>query len=111
MSSSSSECFGNVECIGNEYLAEVCTRGARSVGCCDRVTLTKALLNKTFEAHAKKKRAEADSSHIKSSVTDAAEYIHSFKVGRVGDEELFDVIQFTHSFQLEAQAKKECRSV
>ena len=25
-------------------------------------------------------------------------YIHSFKVGRVGDEELFDVIQFTHSF-------------
>ena len=38
-------------------------------------------------------------------------YIHSFKVGRVGDEELFDVIQFTHSFQLEAQAKKECRSV
>ena len=38
-------------------------------------------------------------------------FIHSFKVGRVGDEELFDVIQFTHSFQLEAQAKKECRSV
>ena len=32
--------------------------------------------------------------------------IHSFKVGRVGDEELFDVIQFTHSFQLEAQAKR-----
>ena len=110
MSSSSSECFGNVECIGNEYLAEVCTRGARSVGCCDRVTLTKALLNQIFEAHVKKKRAVSDSSHIKSSVTDAAEYIHSFKVGRVGDEELFDVIQFTHSFQLEAQAK-ECRSV
>ena len=32
--------------------------------------------------------------------------IHSFKVGRVGDEELFDVIQFTHSFQLEAQAAR-----
>ena len=42
------------ECIGNEYLAEVCTRGARSVGCCDRVTLTKALLNQDFQACAKK---------------------------------------------------------
>ena len=47
--------LGMLECIGNEYLAEVCTRGARSVGCCDRVTLTKALLNKTFEVRAKKK--------------------------------------------------------
>ena len=37
--------------------------------------------------------SESDSSYLKSSVTDAAEYIHSFKVGRVGDEELFDVIQ------------------
>ena len=99
------------ECIGNEYLAEVCTRGAHCVGCCDRVTLTKALLNQDFQAGVKKNWSESDSLHVKSSVTDAAEYIHSFKVGRVGDEELFDVIQFTHSFQLEAQAKKECRSV
>ena len=37
--------------------------------------------------------------------------IHSFKVGRVGDEELFDVIQFTHSFQLEAQAKRSVARV
>ena len=62
----------------NEYLAEVCARGARSVGCCDRVTLTKALLNKTFEARAKKKRTKSDSSYIKSSVTDAAEYIYIY---------------------------------
>ena len=54
----------------------------------------------------KRIQSESDSSYLKSSVTDAAEYIHSFKVGRVGDEELFDVIQFTHSFQLEAQAKR-----
>ena len=59
----------------------------------------------------KRIQSESDSSCLKSSVTDAAEYIHSFKVGRVGDEELFDVIQFTHSFQLEAQAKRSVARV
>ena len=38
--------LGESECIGNENLAEVCTRGARSVGCWDCVTLTKAPLNR-----------------------------------------------------------------
>ena len=38
--------------------------------------------------------SEADSDLIKSNLNDAAEYIHSFEVGRVGDEELFDVIHF-----------------
>ena len=50
--------------------------GAGGVGHSDGVTVTKALVN-------------SDLSSL---------YIHSFKVGRVGDEELFDVIQFTHSF-------------
>ena len=45
---------------------------------------------------------------FKSSLTDAAEYIHSFKVGRVGDEELFDVIHVKLTpFKLGAHAKKE----
>ena len=35
--------------VGNEYLAEVCTRGARSVGCCDCVTLTKELLKRDVQ--------------------------------------------------------------
>ena len=98
------------ECIGNEYLAEVCTRGARSVGCCDRVTLTKALLNQDFQAGVKKNWSESDSLHVKSSVTDAAEYVHSFKVGRVGDENYLMSFSSLTPFQLEAQAKKECRS-
>lgn len=38
-------------------------------------------------------------------------YMHSFKVGTVGDEELVDVshVKFT-PFKLGAQAKKECLS-
>ena len=84
--------------VGNVYLAEVCTRGAGGVGHSDKVTLTKALLNSDRVRPLKLVRkgiaSEADSDLIKSNLNDAAEYIHSFEVGRVGDEELFDVIHF-----------------